>query len=173
VNAWGPHHMLGYLKVFGTFQADELWVMGPVCDVTRPRYGLEAVPFFSSKNKPWCALQEALNHGMWRFGRGGAAETPGDAARQGIEAYRQIIALAGRSGIPARIFFLPDKEENRNRRVAMSPELRESLQADVEILFLEDRSKELYWDGFHLNPEGHAVYARTLAAFLEQRRAGR
>jgi hypothetical protein len=172
VNAWGPHHMLGYLQVFGTFQSHELWVMGAAVDVERPLYGLEALPFFSSKHKPWCALEEALHHGLWRFsGRRRAANepAPGDQIPKGIQAYNDILELAGRSGLSVRIFFLPTQEENQNRRLQLDPRLRKAVGIHLETAFLDGDGKELYLDGSHLNRDGHAVYAKVLSSLLERR----
>src|SRR5262249_55223140 len=51
-NGWGPFHERGYIKAFGTFDADLTIVHLPIDDINRPLYGLMSVPFFAADAPP-------------------------------------------------------------------------------------------------------------------------
>ena len=68
VNGWGPLHELGYVKKFGTFDADLAVICMPYGDVYRTLLTpLSMQPYFSASAPPRLGLEEIAGHLMWRY----------------------------------------------------------------------------------------------------------
>jgi hypothetical protein len=178
VNAWGPFHELGYLKRFGTFDADLVMVNLPILDIYRPQYGLSEVPFFRFDQPPRLALEEMFGHLTWRFRAAMVGpQTPEQEAwngARGLAAYAELAQLAGGGGKRPVLFeVLPSATAGVDGRPA------ESETRDVQRLraavpgspvsyptgMFRTLGGQAYHDSAHLNASGHAAYA----PYLEQR----
>jgi len=185
VNAWGPFHKLGYVKRYGTFDADVAVVCMPIGDIYRPYYGLTNVPFFSVDHPPSCALEEMAAHLVWRYksiiaGRW-TDEARQEQGRRGIEAYVDLARALKRGGCEVIFEILP------SRAAGTSPQAPDEERQAVEQLrraladagfdntgypvgLFQDRGsvESLYHDGCHLYREGHRLYAEYLTRRLTQ-----
>lgn len=184
VNGWGPLHELGYVKRFGTFEADLAVVCLPIGDIMRGLTPIESTPFWTLQNPPALALEELFAHVAWLYREnlyvpayGGSMDA---RAVLGIEAYVELARLLREKG--ARVVFAiqpyrasafdPTLKKDEQRRVA---ELRLALVAAgfdqvwyAQGLFAgKGKPEELYSDDCHLVGPGHALYGDWLAGELK------
>jgi hypothetical protein len=179
VNGWGPQHELAYVQEFGLFQADLVMVTGPPIDAYRPRYGIEAMPFFTEGHRPRFAWQEFCEHVLWelnlRLTGAGEGLDSGPQAQavlaDGAAAWLNIASLAQAQGARLDFEFLPNETEAREGKAseatqrvlnALLPELeKRQVPSAFPVEFfggLVGFSK-LFHDGAHLDTFGHQMYA--------------
>ena len=185
-NGWGPFHEHGYVRKFGTFDADVAIINLPMDDVNRTLYGLMDAPFFGDVNPPTFALEEFLGNLTWRYRKSHAGFTAKWEEEQspiGIAEYGHLAdtlhasavsevygaVLPGRSG-----GFGGPKNESSNE---WFDQLRDTFSAHHVVttypngLFAgKGTPDEIYYDDVHLNPKGHEIYAGFL---VEQLKAGK
>jgi hypothetical protein len=177
-NNWGPFHELGYVEKFGTFEADLAMICLPTRDLSRPKYGLENLPFFSTNYKPRLALEEELRHLAWRY-IGTTVGTYSDEGRkyqeaQGVKAYAELTGRLQKQGIEVIVEVLPwvgvgySGTEDATE-TGLVEQLRSGLAPlGVEVdypqgLFQKKGPQgEIYLDDIHLNSKGNAIYAEYL-----------
>lgn len=185
-NGWGPFHERGYVAKFGTFEADIAIINMPVDDINRPLYGLMDVPFFSNVNPPILGLEEVANHFMWRYRSAHAGLDDAWEAEQsqiGIVQYGHLVDDLHKTVPEVYAAILPGQSaglggKEHPREAAWRQQLAQVFHdhgAPVSYpkgLFAgKGRPDELYHDGVHLNPKGHAVYAEFLIKRLQDRSA--
>jgi hypothetical protein len=176
VNAWGPLQELGYIRRFGTFDADLVMVNLPIGDIYRPIFGLGEVPFFRADNPPRLALVEMTGHLAWRIRANmeGAqsAEEKAWHSRRGIEAYVELARLASAGGKPVLFEVLPSQPAGTTGRSSADDSkdverLRHALGTLAPFGYPEGlfagASVPVYHDVCHLNAAGHAAYTPYLA----------
>ena len=176
-NGWGPFHERGYVKKFGTFDADVAVVNMPMDDVNRPLYGLMDAPFFGDLNPPTFALEEFLNNLTWRYRKAHAglgATWEAEQSPLGIEEYGRLAddlhqsirevygaVLPGRSagmgGVP------DDASYQWLDRLRATFDAHHVFTTYPRGLFAgKGTPDEIYYDDVHLNPKGHEIYAAFL-----------
>lgn len=177
-NGWGPFHEHGYIKKFGTFDADIAVIDMPMDDVNRPLYGLMDAPFFGDVNPPTFALEEFLNNLTWRYRKAHAgldSRWEHEQSTLGLIEYGNLADALHASGI-TDIYgaILPGKVPGMGGpRYESSADwfepLRDVFTAHrVTTLYPQGLFKgvgtpeEIYYDDVHLNPKGHAIYAEFL-----------
>ncbi len=185
VNAWGPFHKQGYIKRYGTFDADVAIVCMPIGDIYRPLGSLARLPYFSADRPPTCAIEEVAAHLMWRYrtqlaGRWSEAAHD-EQGQRGIAAYVELAELLRSHGCEVHFEILPSKAAATTDEVPANQlrdvtQLREALAAAgfhsagyPAGMFCEEAASEvLYHDDCHLQPEGHRLYAEYLTDRLAQ-----
>jgi hypothetical protein len=180
VNGWGPFHERGYVRKFGTFEADLAIINMPVDDINRPHYGLMSVPFFSTQNPPSLALEEVANHFMWRYRWAHAGLDEHWEATQsqiGIREYGGLVDDLRRSVPEVIAAILPSQgagmglaEAATGKEGQWLAQLRETFaQHGARTYYAKGyfagkgAAKELYHDDVHLDAKGHHIYAEFLA----------
>ena len=182
VNAWGPHHQLGYVSKFGCFDADLAIICGPVANAYRPKYGLERLPFFPSTRAPKTAWGHVLHELMWRSRErtlgapAWAVEGPvqDEQSRGGARAYATLAELYQEMGcavmmemLPARPVTLGEGEDPFGQRIfgiirdgmrhtGVTPNLAGPVFKD------HPQRGKIYYDGIHFDRLGHRLYAEYL-----------
>lgn len=178
-NGWGPFHERGYLKAFGTFDADLTLVHLPIDDINRPLYGLMSVPFFAADAPPRLALEEVANHFMWRYRSSHAGLGASWEARQsllGIAEYGRLVDDLEAAGSEVMVFVLPSRSAGMGGREShREAEWRAELEAEIDKRGVEThfakghfagrgKPDEIYHDDVHLEPQGHRLYADFVAS---------
>ncbi len=177
-NGWGPFHEHGFIKRFGTFNADLVIVNLPIDDINRALYGLMSTPFSAVQTPPRMALEEVLIHYVWEYRKDRSGLDAKYEARQsqiGIEEYRSLAEdLQSRGAevmfacLPSRIAGMgsqPESQEAIWRRQLDSALATRSVTMSYPIgLFVgKGTPEQLYHDDVHLNKLGHKFYADFLA----------
>ena len=181
VNAWGPHHELGFVKKFGIFQADLAIICGPVGNCYRPRYGMERLPFLPASHPPRLALEHVAYQLLWRyrekmlgappFTQGGAVDI---VSAKGVEAYGELAEYLQQHGAEVLVEMLPvsevtlglssdspqdplfDKVAERVGRTGVIANLAGPIFRGAGPV------KKIYHDGVHFERLGHQLYADYL-----------
>ena len=181
VNGWGPFHEFGYVKRFGTFDADLAVICGPVWNCQRPLYGLERTPYYPAARPPRLALERVLYDLCWWY-RAKCLGPPvwlGEEQRRlGIEAYAQLAQHLQQHGAEVFMEMLPsssatlgltDDAPARQMAAQIAERLR-LLDVPVEcagpIFKGVKPAQKVYCDGVHFDRLGHRLYADYLAARL-------
>ena len=177
VNAWGPFHEIGYIEKFGTFDADLTVICLPTEDIYRPHYGIEKVPFHDVQRPPRLALEELLTHLAWRLRETEtgppSAEERSWNAQQGLEAYYRLARLLRIRGSEVMFEVLPSAQagtggpipaaEARDvERLRSTAASAGSVSLDFPAGLFRDSRGHIYWDGAHLDVDGHRLYADHL-----------
>jgi hypothetical protein len=175
VNGWGPFHELGYVQRQGVFGSEMVVVCGPIDDLERPKFSLEATPFMSVKHPPRLALEEVFYHLTWRYRTGRLADDSdgGQQAIQGIRAYVQLAELARQKGAREVYFaILPSRDGDDPEWVGRLRDAVSPVSEGVDYptgLFAGRDLKRIYHDKWHLGVEGHQLYAEHLSQMLLSR----
>ncbi len=179
-NGWGPFHERGYVSKFGTFDADIAFINLPIDDVNRPLYGLVDVPFFAEQNPPRLALEEVVNHFIWRYRADHAGLTPKWEAEQseiGIREYGKLVDDLKQRGCEVMLAVLPTRGPGfGGDEYPLDSQWRAKLEKTViehgaKPYFAKGwfkgkgKADQIYHDDVHLMPRGHHAYAN----FLEKR----
>lgn len=177
VNGWGPFHKIGYVKKFGTFDADIAIIALPIDDIYREHYGLENFPYMSLNFPPRMAIEEVVMHLLWRYRIGRlapTAEIKEEYAKRGIEAYRRLTSMLKEAGCEVFVEILPSQDAGTTGTVPQEQKekveiMRRFLEADgftthypAGLFMGAGEPDELYHDVCHLDREGHRVYAGYL-----------
>lgn len=113
VNAWGPFHEFGYVRKFGTFEADLTVVCLPIGDIYRPLYGLSKLPFFAAEHPPRLALEEVATFAIWKVRERQLGPTSPQDLRwhgeQGIRAYVDLARTLRTRGVEVMFEALPTR----------------------------------------------------------------
>jgi hypothetical protein len=175
VNAWGPFHKLGYIRKFGTFDADLAMINLPIEDIYRPLYGIGEVPFHKAGRPPRFAIEEVLGHLAWRYRE---STTGPDSeqeqqwhSRQGLQGYAQLGQLLRAGGAEVTFQVLPTKPAGAMRSVPAA-EARDVHRLSKAVAgwgsvsypvgLFSHAGPEAYHDRVHLDVPGHRVYASFL-----------
>jgi hypothetical protein len=182
-NGWGPFHERGYITKFGTFDADVAVINMPLDDVNRPLYGLMDAPFFGDVKPPTFALEEFLNNLTWRYRKAHAglnARWEAEMSPLGIAEYGRLADDLHKSIREVHGAILPGRSSGMGGTPTDSSyrwlePMRATFTEHGVIttyprgLFAgKGKPDEVYYDGTHLNPKGHEVYAAFLFEQLEQ-----
>jgi len=183
VNAWGPFHMLAFVKKFGAFEADLAVICGPVWDLVRPLYGLERLPFFPATRPPRLALEHVAYELLWRY-RERVLGPPAEQAilermeaqcREGIGAYAELARLLQRHGAEVVFEMLPPASDTFGATTnALAQRLFGELAASLAgvgvaancagSVFRDAKpAARVYYDGVHFDRLGHRLYGAYLA----------
>jgi hypothetical protein len=180
VNAWGPQHELGFVKKFGSFEADLAIICGPVTNCYRPLYGLDRLPFLPANHPPRLALEHVAYQLVWQYRQGALGRAPwelGEAAviqaSNGVEAYGKLAETLQNQGAEVIVEMLPDKAVVLGLKAAGVDPLFESVKQRVGQLGVVSNcvgpifkgvepTKELYHDPVHFGRLGHRLYADYL-----------
>lgn len=184
VNAWGPFHELGFVKKFGTFDADVAVICGPLANCYRPLYGLEATPFWPETHPPRFAIERVLFEFAYRFRavrlgpRPLAAGDPATQARLGIETYVELARVLQQQGAQVFVEMLPGPAEALGLKTEPEThqlmaklahrmdELGVPMNCAIGAFHGFHSPAELYHDSVHFNRLGHRLYAEYLAERL-------
>jgi hypothetical protein len=186
VNGWGPYHEHGFVRVFGTMDADLTIVNLPIDDVTRPLYGLASVPFFAVQSPPKLAMEEVANHLMWRYRSEHAGIDPKweqRQARHGINEYGLLADDLMKAGSEVMFFVLPGRDPGFGK-----PQLkhywmwRKELEGELKkrgvksffprgLFRGQGEPDAIYHDYVHLNTPGHRIYAEFMQAKIAEESA--
>ncbi len=179
VNGWGPFHELGYVKKFGTFDADVAVICGPVWNCQRPLYGLERMPYYPAARPPRLALERVLYDLCWRYRARRLGPSPSsqteEQRRLGIEAYAELARLLQQHGAEVFMEMLPSPSATLGLAddvpaQQMAAQIAERLgQLGVSVkcagpIFKGVKpANKVYHDGAHFDRLGHRLYADYLA----------
>jgi hypothetical protein len=181
-NGWGPFHEHAFVERSGTFDADVVMIQLPIDDINRPLYGLMSVPFFSVQSPPTLALEEVMNHLMWRYRSAHAGLDEAYEAKQsqhGIKEYGALVDdLKGR-GTEVMMFVLPTRSpgmggEESPRESRWRGQLeRTVVEKGAKAFFAKGHFAgkgnvdAIYHDNVHLEVPGHHLYAEFIQAKLQ------
>jgi hypothetical protein len=187
VNGWGPFHELGYVKKFGTFEADVAVILGPVGDCRRPLYGLEREGFTPATHPPRLALEQILYELCWRYRERCLGPRPwqiGDAIegqlRLGVQAYVDLARYLQQQGAEVVIEMMPAKYDMLGEATdTISRGVFAQLANQVEPLGVPANcagqifkdvkpQSKVYHDAVHFDRLGHRLYADYLYGRLTQ-----
>lgn len=165
---WGVQNMAAYVARKGLHGGDFLvWVI-PSADFRRHKTFLEEHGFWT--RKPWSRVAYAAAKILSRpFS---PRKDPATLA-QNVRAMHETLARLGAGGTPAAVITLPSASRYREawEDVAAFRSVAESLgvaHLDLEPAFAPFGSEELFTDGVHLTPFGHAVAADAIGEFLQR-----
>jgi hypothetical protein len=183
VNGWGPFHELGYVKKFGSFDADLAIICGPVWNCQRPLYGLERTPYYPAARPPRLALERVLYDLCWWYRAkclGPPAWLGEEQRRLGLQAYADLARLLQQQGAEVVVEMLPGAGATLGladdaSAQGVATQLRElvgPLGVPVEcagpIFKGQPPGQKIYHDAAHFDRLGHRLYARYLADRLSQ-----
>jgi hypothetical protein len=184
VNAWGPHEELGYVKKFGTFDADVAIVCLPAGDIYRNMKSIANTPYFSVDAPPSFGLQEIAHHLLWqcrvRMKGAPSKEVEEERGRQGLKAYVELAKLLQDHGCEVIFAVLPSRAAGMGTSAPEQEQqdfdrLRKALKplgvaVDFPVGLFKDKGTpaKMYFDVCHLRAGGHHVYAGYLTSRLEE-----
>ena len=182
VNGWGPFHELGYVKKFGSFDADVAVICGPVWNCQRALYGLERTPYYPAARPPRLALERILYDLCWWYRARALGPAPSwqdeKQLRLGIEAYAELARLLQQHGAEVFMEMLPNSSATlgltddapARQMAAQIAERVGQLGVPVEcagpIFKGVKPAQKVYCDGVHFDRLGHRLYAAYLAERL-------
>ena len=178
VNGWGPFNKIGYIRQFGTFDADIAVVCLPTDDFRRPKVHIWDTPYFRPDAPPRCAYEEVLYHLNWRYRSRQLRPTDAEREQQinlGIAAYIDLALLLRQHGCEVLLEILPSRSAGTTSTVP-EKELRlvhrfARSVADADLAaphypagFLKNHPQVdlVYHDNIHLDVAGHDAYADYL-----------
>jgi len=180
VNAWGPFNELGYIERFGTFDADIAVICLPIGDIYRGLAKLTGLPYFTVDAPPRMALDEVLQHLIWRSSTSRKRMPDDQRQEQGVEGIAAYVRLAEKlrdAGcdvlveiLPSRVAgiteTIPQKEEQDLERLRAALEQQGFAVGYSAGLFQgQGDTDKLYHDVCHLHILGHQIYSK----YLEER----
>jgi hypothetical protein len=190
VNAWGPFHERGFVRKFGTFQADVAIICGPIYNCYRPLYGLESMPFFPARRPPRLALEHVAYTLLWQYRERvlgpapyyATSETATTQALKGVEAYGDMAEFLQKSDAETMFQMLPNMRATLGQPVDPADPaqmLMEKVRERVKALGVYANlvgpifrgvtpANEIYHDGVHFDRLGHRLYADYLFEQLRE-----
>ena len=180
VNAWGPFNKLGYVQKFGTFDADVAVICLPIGDIYRDLAKLKGLPYFTVEDPPRLALDEVLQHMIWRRQASRKRPTPEQREEQSLEGIAAYVNLARRlreAGCDVLVEILPGRVAGTTAKIPAEEQqdverlTKALVEADFQVGYPAGLFKgmgdldDLYHDVCHLNGLGNQLYAE----YLEQR----
>ena len=185
VNDWGPFNKTGYIRRYGSFDADIAVVCMPIIDVYRRLRHLEPgrSHFFLADRKPMCAISEILNFGrvrcMAQLNRWGAIELTVSSVftkeqrELGVREYRNLADMLHADGCHVRFEILPSrhmgmvapnsaKEHEDIQQLRLAVEDIASFGSCPGLFYGAGKVDAIYADEMHLAEAGHAVYSDYL-----------
>lgn len=125
--SWGIGNQLGYLRRFGTFNADVVILQIGHHDLTQPTSTGEVVGHHLSfpNQRPLLAIQEAWTRYLWpnlamKLGLSfspmndpppPSSSTPDQQFKQNMESLKQIVMLVRRKNIPVFVLYTPNSDD--------------------------------------------------------------
>ncbi len=193
VNGWGPHHALGYVKRFGTFEADLGIIAMSAGNCDRPLTLIDGTRYPASR--PLLAWQAVIARIAWEENRKIATRSSGDYVPDAAEsrritdagenAYVELGALMkqstpevmqqaipqmtyGMDAMKGTIEALPgDLPSARPYITRLEPRLAAlgiAMDYPAELFVGRGTREELFHDDAHLDKPGHRIFAEYLAA---------
>jgi lysophospholipase L1-like esterase len=187
VNAWGPYHELGYVKKFGSFEADLAIICGPVTNCYRPLFGLDRLPHQPANRPPRLALEHVFYQLVWQYRQSVLGRAPWELrddtvaiqGNNGVEAYGELAEVLQKDGAEVIVEMLATKMVVLGLTEQDADPLFEKVKQRVgQLGIFANRAgpifkgvapaKELYHDAVHFDRLGHRLYADYLFEQLRQ-----
>lgn len=125
--SWGIGNQLGYLREFGTFNADAVILQIGTHDLTQPKSNSASVgnhPAFPTQ-APLLAIQDAWTRYLWPalagklglnssgadFSASPTSQDPDQQYQQNMQMLKEIVKLVRRKNIPVFVLFTPNRED--------------------------------------------------------------
>ncbi|MFB2981710.1 SGNH/GDSL hydrolase family protein [Microseira sp. BLCC-F43] len=195
--SWGIGNQLGYLREFGTFNADAVILQIGTHDLTQPTSNSANVgnhPAFPTQ-APLLAIQDAWTRYLWPalagklglnssgadFSASPTSQDPEQQYQQNMQLLKEIVKLVRSQNIPVFVLFTPNRDDlipKANQPKYKSQFLRLLLTLQVPIIdshqawsTLPPTTVESYFrDQVHLNVAGNGAIALELFGQLCIRR---
>jgi len=183
VNGWGPFNKLGYLERFGTFDADLAIICLPNGDIYRDLCEMTDIPYFPVGAPPRLALEEVVQHLLWRRSMKGKRPTAEQREERGVEGIAAYVKLAQKlrdAGCDVLIEILPSRTAGTTEKIPSREEKNvEDLRAALEphgfvvghsvgLFQGQGDTDKLYHDSCHLHALGHQIYSKYLKERIQQ-----
>ena len=179
---WSPLNMQRYIARYGLYGADVVaWVL-PREDFYRPMFdGTDILT-----QKPMFRLQVFLTAALQRLesrwaepktarasgDEEPAAVSPGDPLEINLNAFSRVLSEARDRGIPVVVIFFPeggkaaDSNPKAYKAYTDAAHAASAQTCDVSPEMAANGGDALFYDGAHLNANGHIVSGRLIAACL-------
>lgn len=195
--SWGIGNQLGYLREFGTFNADAVILQIGTHDLTQPTSNSAGIAFHPAypTHPPLLAIQDAWTRYLWPtlagklgLGSSGAdfsasptSTNPDKQFKQNMEVFKETVKLVKSKKIPVFVLFTPNRDDllpKHNVPKYKSEFLRLLLTLQVPMIdsheawsTLPPTTVETYFrDYVHLSVAGNGAIADLLTGQLCQRR---
>jgi lysophospholipase L1-like esterase len=177
VPGWGIENLTGYVEKMGFFQADLLvWVVS-AADFRRPK--TYASDYGFPDRKPRSRLLYALSRsfrvltgGLFRRPSQSPAPSSAETLKRNLLLFRGTLAKTLHEGARVAVVMVPTEDgelaQDRDAFRAAADGFSVPFLDTMPIL-QQQRPKELFQDGVHLNPSGHELVAAAIAEFLKEK----
>ena len=185
--SWGPDNCAAYLKEYGLFDAEAIWLLVSSHDAFdvmdfQPVVG-QSVSY--PDKQYWCAWAELIDRYVWprvekRLGLGKQSVDPDQKVLNGIgikkngkefnPGFDQIYEIAQNAGIPLYVCLHADKEELQDGQYNEQGELIIEWAKDKDLVFVKELEEgaedSMYFDGIHFNAEGQRFEADLIKKYI-------